>query len=85
MLLLLLLLLLQLLLLTLLLGCSGGLQTLLLGLRRTQVGILDHGRDVHAVVLAIGQASPDKVLGLLTDRGLARELHFGRLQNDVLL
>ena len=63
--------------------CS--LKLLLLGLRRAEVGVLDHGGDVHAVVLAVGEAPPDEVLGLLTDCGLARELHLGGLEDDVLL
>ena len=75
-------------LLLLLLLLGGGLlrgQLLLLGLWRAEVGVLDRLLDVHAVVLPVGEAAPDEVLGLVADGRLRGELHLGRLQDDVLL
>ena len=75
------------LLLLLLLLCGGLLrgQLLLLGLGRAEVGVLDRLLDVHAVVLPVGEAAPDEVLGLVADGRLRGELHLRRLQDDVLL
>ena len=75
-------------LLLLLLLLGGGLlrgQLLLLGLGRAEVGVLDRLLDVHAVVLPVGEAAPDEVLGLVADGRLRGELHLRRLQDDVLL
>ena len=58
---------------------------LLLGLRRAEVGVLDGLLHVHTVVLPVGEAPPDEVLGLVADGRLGGELHLGRLQDDVLL
>ena len=41
--------------------------------------------DVHSVVLPVGQAPPDEVLGLDGHGGLGGEVGVGRLQDDVLL
>ena len=60
-------------------------QLLLLGLRRAEVGVLDGLLHVHPVVLPVGEAPPDEVLGLVADGRLGGELHLGRLQDDVLL
>ena len=75
------------LLLLLLLLCGGLLrgQLLLLGLGRAEVGVLDRLLDVHAVVLPVGEAAPDEVLGLVADGRLRGKLHLGCLQDDVLL
>ena len=54
-------------------------------LGRTEVWVLDHLVDVHPVVLPVGQAPPDEVLGLDGDGGLGGEVGVGRLQDDVLL
>ena len=76
---------LQLLLLLLLRGRLLGGQLLLLGLRRAEVGVLDRLLHIHPIVLPVGEAPPDEVLGLVADGRLRGELHFGRLQDDVLL
>ena len=69
----------------LLLGSDGRSRFLLFRLGWTQVGVLDHGVNVHAVVLAIGQTLPDEYFGSVRHRRLVGEVNLCRLQDDVLL
>ena len=71
--------------LLLLLGSDGRSRFLLFRLGWTQVGVFDHGVNVHAVVLAIGQTLPDEYFSGVRHRRLVGEVNLCRLQDDVLL
>jgi hypothetical protein len=72
-------------LLLLLLGSNGGSRFLLFCLRWTQVGVLDHGVHIHAVILSIGQTLPNEYFCGVRHCRLVGKVNLRCLQNDVLL